>query len=234
MRARVNRGLTIILVTALLYCLVIFTRRSGSKSDDLSNISWSSFKMSLPESPSFLNFIRDAGDIDDVPEQPHHHYDLYDRDLTVINITKFKFLINNDICNVSKIHMVSIIHTAGPNVDARQMIRWVKDCSCTHPAKLKAEIKKYKYFQRVLGSSQHPWSSDETCLSSWFNLRLRSSDVDYRGEWEESWYSSGRLCRSLQEPLLQSHNGQALGIRVLWTGKWFLNQDQEDASFQYS
>ena len=123
MRARVNKGLTIILVTALLYCLVIFTRRSGSKSDDLSNISWSSFKMSLPESPSFLNFIRDAGDIDDVPEQPHHHYDLYDRDLTVINITKFKFLINNDICNVSKIHMVSIIHTAGPNVDARQVIR---------------------------------------------------------------------------------------------------------------
>ena len=59
-----------------------------------------------------------------VVNPPHEHSDLYDKNLTVINMTNFKFLINNNICNVEKIALVTIIHNAAMNVDARQMIRW--------------------------------------------------------------------------------------------------------------
>ena len=53
------------------------------------------------------------------------HKDLFDRDLTLINITNFKFVINNDICNVRRVALVTIIHTAVDNHEARSMIRSV-------------------------------------------------------------------------------------------------------------
>ena len=53
------------------------------------------------------------------------HTDLFDRDLTLINITNFKFVINNDICNVRRVALVTIIHTAVDNHEARSMIRSV-------------------------------------------------------------------------------------------------------------
>ena len=54
-------------------------------------------------------------------EYPHN--DLFDRNLTLINITNFKFIINNDICNVRRVALVTIIHTAVDNHEARTMIR---------------------------------------------------------------------------------------------------------------
>ena len=54
-------------------------------------------------------------------EYPHH--DLFDRNLTLINLTNFKFIINNDICNVRRVALVTIIHTAVDNHEARSMIR---------------------------------------------------------------------------------------------------------------
>ena len=56
-------------------------------------------------------------------DQPHHHDLLLDRNLTLINITNFKFLINSDICNVSKISLVTMIHSSCQNNEAREMIR---------------------------------------------------------------------------------------------------------------
>ena len=56
-------------------------------------------------------------------EYPHH--DLFDRNLTLINLTNFKFIINNDICNVRRVALVTIIHTAVDNHEARSMIRSV-------------------------------------------------------------------------------------------------------------
>ena len=56
-------------------------------------------------------------------EYPHN--DLFDRNLTLINITNFKFIINNDICNVRRVALVTIIHTAVDNHEARSMIRSV-------------------------------------------------------------------------------------------------------------
>ena len=53
--------------------------------------------------------------------------DLYNRNLTLINITNFKFVINNNICNVQRVTLVTIIHTAVKNIDARSMIRSVND-----------------------------------------------------------------------------------------------------------
>ena len=50
------------------------------------------------------------------------HKDLYGRNLTVIDIRN-KFIINNDICNVRRIALVTIIHTAVDNHEARSMIR---------------------------------------------------------------------------------------------------------------
>ena len=55
------------------------------------------------------------------------HSDLNDNNLTLINITNFKFVINNDICNVQKVALVTIIHTAVDNHEARSMIRSVID-----------------------------------------------------------------------------------------------------------
>ena len=56
-------------------------------------------------------------------EYPHN--DLFDRNLTLINITNFNFIINNDICNVRRVALVTIIHTAVDNHEARSMIRSV-------------------------------------------------------------------------------------------------------------
>ena len=56
-------------------------------------------------------------------DQPHPHDLDLDRNLTLINITNFKFLINNDICNVSKISLVTMIHSSSQNTEARDMIR---------------------------------------------------------------------------------------------------------------
>ena len=55
------------------------------------------------------------------------HTDIYDNNLTLINVTNFKFVINNDICNVQKVALVTIIHTAVDNHEARSMIRSVID-----------------------------------------------------------------------------------------------------------
>ena len=64
--------------------------------------------------------------MENVPEYeedyPHNH--LYDRNLTPVNLTNFKFLINSDICNVRRVSLVTIIHSASQNTEARAMIRW--------------------------------------------------------------------------------------------------------------
>ena len=51
------------------------------------------------------------------------HQRLYGRNLTLINITNFQFLINNDICNVRRVSLVTIIHSASQNTEARAIIR---------------------------------------------------------------------------------------------------------------
>ena len=56
-------------------------------------------------------------------EEDYSHDHLYDRNLTVINMTSFKFLINNDICNVRPVSLVTIIHSASQNTAARAIIR---------------------------------------------------------------------------------------------------------------
>ena len=55
-------------------------------------------------------------------DYPHDH--LYDRNLTLVNLTKFKFLIISDICNVPHVSLVTIIHSASQNTEARAIIRW--------------------------------------------------------------------------------------------------------------
>ena len=59
--------------------------------------------------------------------EEYHHNDLYDRNLTLINITNFKFVINNDICNVRRVALVTIVHSAVDNHVSRSMIRYVKE-----------------------------------------------------------------------------------------------------------
>ena len=54
----------------------------------------------------------------------HPHSDLYTRNLTLINITKFKFIINNDICNVAPIAIVTIVPSSPVNKEARDIIRY--------------------------------------------------------------------------------------------------------------
>ena len=53
------------------------------------------------------------------------HNDLYNRNLTLINMTNFKFVINNDICNVRRVTLVTIVHSAVDNHESRSMIRYV-------------------------------------------------------------------------------------------------------------
>ena len=55
----------------------------------------------------------------------HPHSDLYTRNLSLINIQNFKFLINNDICNVTPLAIVTIVHSAAENTKAREIIRFV-------------------------------------------------------------------------------------------------------------
>ena len=57
------------------------------------------------------------------PHQAHPHTELYSRNLTLINITNFRFLINRDICNVSALALVTIVHSAMEHEDARNVIR---------------------------------------------------------------------------------------------------------------
>ena len=57
----------------------------------------------------------------------HPHSDLYTRNLTLINIKNFKFLINNDICNVTPIAIVTIVHSSVENRAARDIIRFVME-----------------------------------------------------------------------------------------------------------
>ncbi|XP_023348344.1 uncharacterized protein LOC111717058 [Eurytemora carolleeae] len=54
---------------------------------------------------------------------PHVHSNLHPDNITLININNFKININFDICNVSQIGMVIIIHSAVPNKEARNAIR---------------------------------------------------------------------------------------------------------------
>ena len=48
---------------------------------------------------------------------------LYDRNLTVVNMTNFKFIINDDICDVQNLSLVTIIHSATQNSETRDIIR---------------------------------------------------------------------------------------------------------------
>ena len=54
----------------------------------------------------------------------HPHSDLYTRNLTLIDIKSFKFIINNDICNVGPVAIVTIIHSSAENKAARDIIRF--------------------------------------------------------------------------------------------------------------
>ena len=45
--------------------------------------------------------------------------------LTLINITNFQFLINTDICNVTNIALVTLVHTAMEHEATRNVIRFV-------------------------------------------------------------------------------------------------------------
>ena len=49
--------------------------------------------------------------------------DLYDRNLTVVNMSNFKFIINDDICDVQNLSLVTIIHSATQNSETRDIIR---------------------------------------------------------------------------------------------------------------
>merc|ERR1711936_731211 len=57
-------------------------------------------------------------------QESHVHQDLFSRNLTLISITDFQFLINNDICNSSHIAQVILVHSAPQNKRARDIIRW--------------------------------------------------------------------------------------------------------------
>ena len=46
---------------------------------------------------------------------PHYHENLHPPNLQLINITDFNIIINTDICNVTDIALVTIIHSAGSN-----------------------------------------------------------------------------------------------------------------------
>ena len=52
------------------------------------------------------------------------HSDLYTRNLTLIDIRSFKFIINNDICNVGPVAIVTIVHSSAENKAARDIIRF--------------------------------------------------------------------------------------------------------------
>ncbi|XP_023336877.1 uncharacterized protein LOC111707921 [Eurytemora carolleeae] len=54
---------------------------------------------------------------------PHVHSNLHPDNLILINISNFKININFDICNVSQIGLVTIVHTAVQNAEARRAIR---------------------------------------------------------------------------------------------------------------
>ena len=54
----------------------------------------------------------------------HPHSDLYTRNLTLIDIRSFKFIINNDICNVGPVAIVTIVHSSVENKEARDIIRY--------------------------------------------------------------------------------------------------------------
>ena len=71
--------------------------------------------------------IKEGIQVEKNKDKEYPHTDLYDNNLTLINITNFKFVINNDICNVQKVALVTIIHTAVDNHEARSMIRSVID-----------------------------------------------------------------------------------------------------------
>ena len=42
---------------------------------------------------------------------------------TLVNITSFKFIINNEVCNTSDIVIITIVHSALENSHARNVIR---------------------------------------------------------------------------------------------------------------
>ena len=54
----------------------------------------------------------------------HPHSDLFTRNLTLIDIKSFKFIINNDICNVGPVAIVTIVHSSAENKAARDIIRF--------------------------------------------------------------------------------------------------------------
>ena len=54
----------------------------------------------------------------------HPHSDLFTRNLTLVDIKSFKFIINNDICNVGPVAIVTIVHSSAENKAARDIIRF--------------------------------------------------------------------------------------------------------------
>ena len=52
---------------------------------------------------------------------PNDH--LFPNDLTLINITNFSFILNNDICDINPLTIIIIIHSATANTEARDIIR---------------------------------------------------------------------------------------------------------------
>ena len=54
----------------------------------------------------------------------HQNNKIKNKTFTLINVTNFQFIINNDVCNVSKIPIVTIIHSAIENKESRKMIRY--------------------------------------------------------------------------------------------------------------
>ena len=60
--------------------------------------------------------------------------------LTLINITNIQFLINTDICNVTNIALVTLVHTAMEHEAARNVIRSFTDHNQTNFLAAKAQL----------------------------------------------------------------------------------------------
>ena len=52
-----------------------------------------------------------------------NHQQLFPDNLTLINITNFSFILNNDICNISPLTIIIIVHSSTKNKYARDVIR---------------------------------------------------------------------------------------------------------------
>jgi len=64
-----------------------------------------------------------GGEAEEALPQLHRHIDLHPPHLTLIDIKNLNILINQDICNVEHISLVTIVHSAPRNTEARDIIR---------------------------------------------------------------------------------------------------------------